>query len=67
MLPDRIRAGGGWEPPLPLILAAWSTTPHMLKIMRLRVQIIYAAEHGVLGKVDRYPRGLAPNDWYYDN
>jgi hypothetical protein len=23
MLPDRKRVGNGWEPPLPLILAAW--------------------------------------------
>jgi hypothetical protein len=52
---------------VPLILAAWWTTPHMLKIMRLREHIVYAAEHGVLDKVDRYLRGLALNDWYYDN
>jgi hypothetical protein len=23
LLPDRKRVGGGWDPPLPLILAAW--------------------------------------------
>ena len=67
MLPDPTRMGSGWEPPLPFILAAWRTIPHMLKIMRLREQIIYVAEHGVLVKVDRYMRGLAPDDWYYDN
>ena len=29
MLPDRTCVGGGWEPPLPLILAARSPTPHI--------------------------------------
>ncbi len=36
LLPETKRAGAGWEPALPLILAAWWDTPHLAKIMRLR-------------------------------
>ena len=35
MLPDRRREGSGWEPPLPLILAAWHTTSALSKMLRL--------------------------------
>jgi len=36
MLPNRTRVGAGWQPPLPLILAAWHDTPAMQ----------WAAQHG---------------------
>ena len=58
MLPDQKRVGNGWEPPLPLILAAWWNTPAMLKIRRLEEHIRCADAHGVLPEVDRYLRGL---------
>ena len=38
MLPNRQRKGAGWEPALPLILAAWHETPAPLKMLRLREQ-----------------------------
>ncbi len=31
------KPSGGWEPSLPLILAAWYDTPALMKIIRLRV------------------------------
>jgi len=63
MLPDKQRIGSGWNPPLPLILGAWSE-PAILKILRLKEHIRYAAEHQVLDQVDEYIRGLKPDQWY---
>ena len=42
MLPNKKRKGAGWEPSLPLILAAWSETPAISKILRLREYIEWA-------------------------
>ena len=44
MLPNRTRVGAGWQPPLPLILAAWHDTPAMLKMLRLAEHIEWAAQ-----------------------
>jgi len=66
MLPDRKqKSSGGWEPPLPLILAAWWDVPALPKMLRLAEHINYAAEHGVLDKVDAYLRALKPDQWAY--
>jgi len=65
LLPDRKRNGGGWEPPLPLILAAWHTTPALPKMLRLAEHIEWAAAHSALDKVDAYLRGLPESDWYH--
>jgi hypothetical protein len=64
MLPDKKRVGMGWEPSLPLILAAWDS-PLLAKILRLDEHIRYAAEHGALDEVDAYLRGLKPEQWFY--
>jgi hypothetical protein len=48
----------------PLILAAWGT-PWYVKRWRLESQIRYAAEHGMLGRVDRFLRSLPPEAWKY--
>lgn len=63
MLPDKKRGDAGWDPPLPLILAAWYE-PHIYKILRFEEHIRYAAEHGVLDQVDEYLRGLKPEQWF---
>ena len=65
MLPDRKRVGSGWEPPLPLILAAWWDTPFLAKILRLEEHIRYASGHGVLDEVDTYLRSLKTEQWFY--
>lgn len=39
MLPGRRRVGGGWNPPLPLILGAWHYTTGLEKMLRLREHI----------------------------
>jgi hypothetical protein len=46
----------------PLILAAWGS-PWYAKRRQLDAQIRYAAEHGLLGRVDRYLRSLPPDAW----
>lgn len=65
MLPNRKqKASGGWIPPLPLILGAWQE-PGMLKRLRLKEHIEYAAEHGVLDEVDKSLRDLSEEQWFY--
>ena len=63
MLPNRRRAGGGWELALPLILAAWHDTPALVKMLRLREHIDWAEKHGVLEEVDRFLRSLPEIEW----
>jgi len=63
MLPGRARTGGGWNPPLPLILAAWSVAADGEKAARLALHIRWAADHGVLGDVDVFLRGLPEDQW----
>jgi hypothetical protein len=54
----------GDDAPPPLILAAWHV-PALWKILRLREQIGYAAEHGKLDRIDRFLRGLREDAWYH--
>jgi hypothetical protein len=42
LLPDRRRQGAGWEPPLPLILAAWHDSSDAEKRERLRLHLRWA-------------------------
>jgi hypothetical protein len=63
MLPEKRRVGAGWEPPPPLILAAWYETPALMKIARLQEHLRYAAAHGVLEKVDEFLRALPETEW----
>ena len=55
----------GWQPPLPLILAAWHDTPMMLKMLRLAEHIEWAAQHGALVLVASFLRGLREEDWFH--
>jgi hypothetical protein len=65
MLPDRTRVGAGWQPPPPLILAAWHDTPAMLKKLRLAEHIHWAAQHGALELVGKFLRDLREEDWFH--
>lgn len=65
MLPERKRAGVGWEPPAPLILAAWHDTPAMFKAARLAEHIEWAASHGALEPIAAYLKGLPESDWFH--
>ncbi len=65
MLPNRTQVGAGWQPPLPLILAAWFDTPAMLKMLRLAEHIEWAAHHGALDPAAQFLRELREEDWYH--
>ena len=62
---DRTRTGNGWQPALPLILAAWHDTPALLKMLRLAEHIEWAAQHSALEKVARFLRELREEDWHH--
>jgi len=63
VLPARRRAGAGWQPSLPLILAAWDDTTATLKMGRLAENIEWASEHGALEHVARLLRDLREEGW----
>ncbi len=65
MLPNRRRTALGWEPPLPLILEAWDSTPAPLKTLRLAEHIEWAAAHGALDAVATFLRGLPEDEWLH--
>ena len=64
-LPDRVRVGSGWQPALPLILAAWHHTSNLDKMMRLADHIAWAQDHGVIDKVSAFLRDLPENEWHH--
>lgn len=65
MLPDRRRMGGGWEPPLPLILGAWWYASATEKQERLALHLRHASTHDVFDQVDAFVRNLRPDEWAY--
>ena len=65
LLPDRQRRGAGWEPPVPLILAAWHETPALFKALRLKEHLGWAASHGAIDQVYSYIQTLHESDWYH--
>jgi len=64
LLPDRQRQGAGWQPPLPLILAAWWHTSDAEKRERFELHLRWAETHGALAKVSAYLNTLEPGDWH---
>ena len=66
MLPDKSRLGGGWEPPLPLILGAWHETTNAEKRERFQEHLCWADAHGVLDKALMLLESAGPNDWLTD-
>ena len=65
MLPNKARHGGGWEPPLPLILGGWWETSDSDKRNRLELHVRWAAEHRVLDRVGEFLRSLPENQWHH--
>jgi len=64
LLPDKQRSGGGWSPPLPLILAAWHEATDAEKAERFHLHLAWAEKHAVLDEAIALLRSLAPSDWY---
>ena len=67
LLPNRTRVGNGWNPPAPLILAAWWHTSNAEKRERLAAHIRYASEHGALDQVASLLSSLSPGHWHYES
>lgn len=65
MLPGRVRDGVGWQPPAPLILAAWHETPALMKMVRLADHIKWADQHDTLEPVAEFLRNLREEDWHH--
>jgi hypothetical protein len=57
--------GGGWEPPLPLILAAWWISSDDEKRERLSGHIHWAADHGGFAEARSFLLRLPEADWYH--
>jgi hypothetical protein len=66
MLPGKARKGLGWEPPLPLILAAWWNTSVTEKRNGLEEHLRYAEEQGILEKVGGFLRSLPEDQWFHE-
>ena len=60
---SRQKATGGWEPPLPLILAAWHHSMPIEKQLRFEQHLQWANEQGQISEVGRYLRSLSEKDW----
>lgn len=65
MLPGRRRVGAGWEPPAPLILAAWYDASDLDKMLRLREHLAWAGRHGALPAVAAFLESLGEGDWLH--
>jgi hypothetical protein len=65
MLPGKRRKGDGWDPALPLILAAWWDTPALPKMLRLREHLEWAAAQGCLDQVYSYLCALPEVEWHH--
>ena len=65
MLPETRRTGIGWEPPLPMILAAWWETSGEQKQARLIEHVRWAHDHGALNTVATFLRSLPESEWHH--
>ena len=63
LLPDRQRKGSGWEPPVPLILAAWHDSSNVDKRDRFLLHLRWAYERGAIDVVVNYLSTMKPEDW----
>ncbi len=61
----RRKPSGGWEPSLPLILAAWNVTTPIEKQLRFKEHIQWAHDNGQIEQIGRYIRSLSEEDWYH--
>jgi hypothetical protein len=64
LLPNTHRVGNGWEPPLPLILAAWDFSSDLDKRARLQEHLRWADAHQALPAVHQFLSDLQPDQWH---
>jgi hypothetical protein len=67
ILPDKERNGLGWNPSLPLTLAAWWEASPTEKRNQLQKHLIYAEEKGILDKVAAFLCGPPEDQWFHEN
>jgi hypothetical protein len=65
LLPNRRQIGVGWQPSLPLILAAWHHTSNLEKMLRLAEHVERAEKHGKLAEVAAFIRNLSEDEWHH--
>ena len=66
MLPGRCRKGNRFEPPAPLILAAWHHSSDEQKRERFLLHIQWAQEHSAEPLVQEFLDDLDESDWHYE-
>ena len=67
-LKDKQRVGSsGWEPPLPLILAAWWDASPSSKQFRLVQHLTWAANHDQLIEIANFLTSLREDQWFHLN
>jgi hypothetical protein len=59
----RQKASGGWEPPLPLILAAWHSTMPIEKQLRFKEHLEWAQQNDQLVQIGEFLRALPEDKW----
>jgi hypothetical protein len=61
---NRQQPSWGWEPPLPLILAAWHVTMPIEKQLRFKEHIQWSHDNGQIDEIGRYLRSL-PEQYHF--
>jgi hypothetical protein len=59
----RQKPSGGWEPPLPLILASWHHSMPIDKQLRLKEHIQWADKEGQIDEIGTFLRALPEDQW----
>ncbi len=68
MLPNKKQnIDGGWEPAVPLILAAWYEATALDKTYRFRQHLEWASEYNCLTEVFDLIQNLTEEDWHHVN
>ena len=66
LLKNKKQVGSCWQPPLPLILAAWDTTSDKDKQLRLREHITWADMNGQIIEISDFLYRLNEDEWYHE-
>jgi hypothetical protein len=59
------KPSGGWEPSLPLILAAWDITMPIEKQLRFKEHVQWAIDNQQHEEAGNYLRKLNEEEWYH--
>jgi len=59
------KPSGGWEPPLPLILAAWHETMPIEKHLRFKEHVQWAVDNNQADEISVFLHSLKEEDWYH--